>query len=107
MVAASVKGTRTEEEEAVQFGNQLSCHPWYFMTMLCNVISVYILIDPRSKRSGSFPASSVQPTLFSLLMSTSGRQARTRSCSWQSNRQLCLGVGGVGLRFVLSSAPLP
>lgn len=96
MVAASVEGGRTEEEEAVLFGNRLRCHPRYFMMMPCNVISVYILIDPFSKRSGRIPASSVQPTLFSLLISASGRQARTSNCLCQSDRQPCLGDGASG-----------
>lgn len=107
VVAAGVIGNRTEEEEAVLFGNRLRCHPWYFMMMPCNVISVYILLDPFSKRSGRIPASSVQPTLFSLLMSASGRQAQTSNCLCQSDRQLCLGMGKVGLKFVLSSTSLP
>lgn len=88
IVAASVKGNRTKEEEAVLSGNQLRCHPWYFMMMPCNVISVYILIHPFSKRSGRIRASSVPPTLFSLLMSASGRQAQTSNCLCQSDRQL-------------------
>lgn len=96
VVAASVEGSGTEEEEAVLFGNRLRCHPQYFMMMPCNVISVYVLIDPFSKRSGRIPASSVQPTLFSLLMSGGGRQAQTSNCLCQSDRRPCPGNGGSG-----------
>lgn len=50
-----------EEFDTAQpgFGNQLSCQPWCFMMMPCNVISVYILIDPFSKRSAGTAASPV------------------------------------------------
>jgi len=91
MVAASAEGSRTKEEEAVLSGNQLRCSPRYLMMMPCSVVSVYVLIDPFSKRRAGIPASSVQPTLFSLQMSASGRQAQTSSHLGQSDRQPCLG----------------
>lgn len=49
------------------------CHPQYFMMMPCDVISLYILTDPFSKRGGTIPASSIQPALFSPLTSAGGR----------------------------------
>lgn len=96
MVAARVEGSGTAEEDVVLFGNRLRCHPWYFMMMPCNVTCIYILTDPFSKGSGRIPASSVQPTSFSLLMSASGRQAQASDCLCPSNRLPCLGNGGSG-----------
>lgn len=84
------------------FGNQLSCHPRYFMMMPCNVISVYILIDPFSKRSAGIAASSVF-----LANECEGKGNTGRELLVPVRQELGLGLGGVGLKFVLSPAPLP
>lgn len=62
---------RTEEEEEALCLGISSCHPCCFMLLPCTVVSVYVSVDPCSKCMGGIPASSVQQTLFSLLMSTS------------------------------------
>lgn len=82
-----------EELGAAQpvFGNQLSCHPRYFMMMPCNVISVYILIDPFSKRSAGIAASSVF-----LANECEGKGNTGRECLCQSSRSWAWGWGQWG-----------
>lgn len=84
------------------FGNQLSCHPGYFMMMPCNVISVYILIDPFSKRSAGIAASSVF-----LANEHEGKGNTGREPLVPVQQELGLEIGAVGQEFVLSPTPLP
>lgn len=92
-----------EELGAAQagFGNQLSCQPRCFMMMPCNVISVYILIDPFSKRSAGIAASSVF-----LANECEGKGNAGREPPVPVQQELGLGMGAVGLKFVLSPTPL-
>lgn len=85
-----------------EFENQLSCHPGYLMMMPCNVISVYILIDPFSKRSAGIAASSVF-----LANECEGKGNAGREPLVPVQQELGLGMGQWGRSLCLAQLLSP